>query len=198
MVRRHADGLPASIDSREADAVHVVMNATMAAMPLAALAFWSGLALWLLAGTLLISILIGVTQTMRNGSGQSIGASVYHLISVAAMIYAMSLTHHGAPAPNISMHQHGAMDHTAMGMDSATSGSNWIAVVLGMMFLLDGLLTLGAGLFAPQLVSRATAGVVGPSRILAAELPAFSRRAYFTAAFAHVSMDLGMAWMLLN
>jgi hypothetical protein len=169
----------------------------MAAMPVAALAFWSGVAVWLLAGALLLSILFALKGQRLAGTARSPGASVYHLISVAAMIYAMSLMDHGASAAAMPVHHHGATAPMAMSMGQAASAAGWIALALGILFLLDGLLTLGAGLFAPRFVMRATAAAAGSARIVA-DPPAFSRRAYFFAAFAHITMDLGMAWMLLG
>ncbi|MCK9542405.1 MAG: DUF5134 domain-containing protein [Novosphingobium sp.] len=192
LVNRRGRAASPLVDSREADAAHVVMNGAMAVMPFAALHVWSGTALWLLAAALGLRLAYVAAARPKSAPGKqaTLTGTAYHLLTVLAMIYAMQ---HMGPA---------AMDHAAMGHAGAHGGLSlalpgWITAALGGLFLIDGLLTLGAGLFAPSVVARAIREAGKPSGNVTGDLPEISRTSFLFAAFGHIVMDFGMAWMLL-
>lgn len=185
---RHDGGIAPTISSREADATHVVMNGAMALMAFPGSHFWSGIALWAFAALLLLrfgwTAMAGKRLDGRPAKQGRLTATAYHLLSVLAMIYAMTVMDHAG-----AMQVHG-MHHQ--------SGANWVALVFGAIFLLDGLLTLAAGLFFPRLIMRASEDRAGRTGIIPVDAAPFSRTAFFYAAGAHITMDLGMAWLLLR
>lgn len=193
---RHGSQVSLALDSREADLSHAVMNGAMAAMALAPLAEWADYALWALAAGLAAWFAWCIARPRTPGS---LAATGYHFVSVIGMIYAMHLLAHGAsPMPTLPP----GMDPTT-GPGICSGSDHWgnhaqssgAALVLGLVFLLDGVMTLGPGLLAPGLVQRATAALATGQE--ADTAPPFARAAYLKAAFAHAVMDFGMAWLLL-
>lgn len=185
LAARHSTAIAPAIDSREADAVHAVMNGAMALMPFAWVVAWSVPVLWALAAGLIAHSCAAAARMRGTRWRNTVGATGYHLLAVLAMLYAMSGSAHAAAMPG-------------MVMPSATAfhGQNGITTALGVVFLFDAVVVLWAGLFAPQLVARsvAAAGSIESLR----EPSAFSRTTYLQAAFAHVTMGFGMAWILIG
>lgn len=173
------------LSDREAHGVHVVMNGAMAVMFVPGLhGHADGILIALLALTaLFLGVRLGLA--LRSGRAERVGSAGYHLIGVAAMLYAMGAMAHGA-----AMDGHG-MAH-AMPVAPDAAGPGLAAWALGVLFIADALATgVMVWGFPRRLLSHAGEAVDSVRDGAAAV------RALRLSAVPHVMMDLGMAAMLL-
>ena len=135
---------------------------------------------WTLALTALVLLIRLVAAFIRMNRHKASGAT-YHLLATLAMIYAMTLM----PLAGSSK-SHEMAGHTATAVDLP-----WPALVLGLVFVLDAVLTVALVTLRPtsllQGAANAEVSEVSPQAI------AHLRK----SAIPHVIMDLGMAMMLL-
>ena len=150
---------------------------------------------------LAIFLLAQLILTMRHGSrssrqaGNALGTAAYHLFAITAMLGAIHLMPVGSAVGG------GAMP---MGMDMPAAGpqvlpASALASCLGVLFLLDGVVTLALVLFAPAWV-LAIGSQPGASRAhepaSRTRLGAQSIASLRWGVSPHVIMDLGMFVML--
>lgn len=179
-------------DDRESNAVHLLMNGTMALMltPLydekariaVIFAYW--LAIFVLA------VRIAIVSRSKNASVPDrhyrIASGVYHLFSILAMIYATYLMP--------------AMTAGEMKMTSMPAEPGWPSFILGGIFLFDAVV-LGMMVFVfPRMLLTAMTNVGaagGRGTGAKSGSDAASIRELRAGSLPHIVMDVGMAAMLL-
>lgn len=184
----------AYLAGREAHGAHVVMNGAMAAM--FAPFYDSGIERVAVAALVLLALVLSVRAllSVRAGVTARAGGSLYHLFGAAAMLFAIWLM------PAAMEHgMAGGMAHMAHDMGQRTGsggGAHWLAIALGVIFIIDAVATALLAGFAPRLLVRMAdeAGVASPPA------PGENRHVHALlrrSAVPHVVMDVGMALMLL-
>lgn len=170
---RHRTGTSAYLNDREAHVAHIAMNGAMALMlaPGASLP-WMRASL-IPIGILGLALMARLLFHLRRDPGKA-GGSLYHLIGVGAMLYAMR----GVFMPAAGRH--------CGGMDSH-GGTDWLATGLALLFLLDAVVTAVMVMGFPRRLlalggAPADAGAIDDLRL---------------SAIPHLVMDAGMAAMLL-
>lgn len=175
------------------------MNASMALM---LTALYSRLRSAIVASYIVLAIflLAQLLLTMRHGSrssrqaGNSLGTAAYHLFAITAMLGAIHLMPVGSAV---------GVGSASMGMDMPAAGSqalppSALARSLGLLFLLDGVVTLALVLFAPAWV-LALGSQPGPSRAPGTDRTRPGAQSIASLRWGvspHVIMDLGMFVML--
>lgn len=165
--------------SREAEAVHVVMNLGMAAMVSTLWSTQTALATQVLL--IATAIILGLNLLWRRGDVQRVASTLYHFGGVAAMIYAIHIMPPVEDMANMAGHMH---HHE----------SSWISMALGSLFLLDGIATLVVVVAFPTIVVNM--GLVGSEGSAVQKGSLVSTKGLRISAIPHVIMDFGMALML--
>ncbi len=172
---RSFEGHESYFAGREAQATHVVMNGGMAAMtlrPVASMTEAVTIACLVAVAVLVVRLLL----ERRAADGGRSFATIYHLLSLAAMVYAIQIM-----PPMTSGIGH---------MSAIPVG--WAAWTLTVLFLLDGAITLALGLLMPRLLLRlegATATATADDRVVSL---------IRLSSLPHLVMDAGMVVMLLG
>ena len=164
------------IADREAQATHVLMNGGMAMMaaPFHDASIERGLIAAFGAGVAILATrLIWLAARRSPTKGPRIAGTVYHLLGLAAMLYAMTL-----------------MPAGARGVMAMQPGA--LATALGVAFLLDGVATLILAGFLPRTLLRMESAISVRAAVADRKVLTLIR----ASAFPHVVMDLGMAAML--
>lgn len=184
---RGAAEVESYIADREAQATHVLMNGGMAMM---FADFYSpvlghGILIGYSVAIAVIAVRLFVLLTRRHAAVTNrIAGSLYHAVSLATMIYAISVM----PMDAASM-------GTMGGMPMASNGSALLNA-LAAIFALDGIATVAlVGLF-PKLLIRMKRRIDGAGSVLRVH-DTRTLRAIRLAAIPHCIMDLGMVLMVL-
>ena len=192
------------IDSREADATHLLMNATMAIM-LTSLYTSDTVRVitvlyWLGAGTLAVRTFLLFRQTVtRKTAGEQahIGGTIYHLFMLFTMLYALRLM---PPETGQSMTAMPGMATMSNVAPMPSTAPSWTAIALGIIFLLDAVSSFVVVVFFPQSLQKAQAALVKPRNYIEPQLASAytSIRLLRLSLVPHLLMDIGMAYMLLS
>ena len=177
-------------DSKLSDALHFVMNASMAAMfsP-----WWSGRMVLpvMILYACLAALLVGRAGValIRRKPGKSFGAATilpataYHLVVMSTMIYSQYLLWRGGSQGT---------------MAAAPQAGKVILAVLAAVFLLDAVVSTLGAIFLPEVVAKALGDYAlarGSARLGALGDLIKTRGAFFTP---HVIMDIAMGCMILK
>ena len=177
---RRAAEIESYIADREAQATHVLMNGGMAAMfaPTFSAAIERGIVITYGIAIAALAVRLALLVAQRKPAITTrVAGTVYHALGLTAMIYAIRL-----------------MPADMRGMMMA---STWPALVLGVIFALDGVATaLLIGLF-PKVMMRMERAIDGSASVLNPR-DARTLRAIRVAAIPHCIMDAGMVLMLLT
>ncbi len=187
VIRMPVDAASTPFTSREANIIHVAMNGGMALMFTELYDHNAALLLTCVYALLSLALMMRIgwlwNRAPRTRRAEVVGGSVYHLVGLVAMIYAIRLM--PMPAGAMSM----------VGMTMPAHDMPLVATALGAIFLLDGVVTFLLVAFAPHTIFR-----MGPRRptIFQAHEPTQQQVRYLRMlAIPHVIMDVGMAIMLI-
>lgn len=180
---RHRGGgeIASYLADREAQATHVVMNGGMAAMFAPGYGPASAIGLQGLFGVAVVILLARLVLLWnRRPAGRAAGTA-YHLLGLAAMLWAVRAMDAAMPAMT--------------GMTHMMGKPSWLALALLVLFALDGLATALLAGFAPRTIMR-MAEIAAERPDSGAPATAAQVRGVRLSAVPHCLMDAGMAAML--
>ena len=164
------------IADREAHATHVLMNGGMAAMLAPFYDADIGRAIVVVYSAAIVVLIIDAI--VRRGPSPGLaGGRIYHVIGLAAMVWAIRQM----PGP-------------MLGMAMSAGAASWPALALTALFLLDGAATAGLVVFAPRTMLRMADALALSRSPRLSDVRAI--REVRVAAVPHCLMDAGMVLML--